>query len=207
MAENEVVEEVAVSDGDHPAMLMVNGVIYKYSYVPYEGQIDEALVQKVSGYADSGMPQQDGEQNFDRSSITTYIIIDDSSIAVRMGLEEGWVIFNAISDDSGDADVPMDHLDPAYGVGDQDAPADENGYAEAREYAPELLDLQERISAAMGPRRELSFVTSSMILEDPDRLVVTVNTEDEDLIQLLESYNTENVRLEIEYSADYGSEE
>ena len=59
----------------------------------------------------------------------------------------------------------------------------------------------------MGPRRELSFVTSSMILEDPDRLVVTVNTEDEDLIQLLESYNTENVRLEIEYSADYGSEE
>ena len=54
---------------------------------------------------------------------------------------------------------------------------------------------------------ELSFVTSSMVLEDPDRIHVIVSTRDEEQIALLKSYNTEGVRMEIEYSAGDGTEE
>ncbi len=201
-------EAVAVSDGDYPAMLMVNGILYKVTYVPYEEEIDEAEVLKVTGYAEDGVPVQEGEQNFDRTSVSSYIIIDDDNIAVRMGLEEGWIIFRAETE--GEGDVPADFLDPGYGADgpgaeDQDAAAD--GYAEARIYAPELLDLQNRISADMGPDHRLSFVTASMILEDPDRLHVIVNTQDDELIKLLESYNSGNVLLEIEYSSQSGIEE
>ena len=46
---------------------------------------------------------------------------------------------------------------------------------------------------------ELSFVTSSAILENPDRIHVTVNTQDDELINQLKSYNTSGVGLEIEY--------
>ena len=201
-------EAVAVSDGDYPAMLMVNGVIYKDIYVMYEEEIDEAKLQKVTGYAEDGVPAQDGEQNFDRTSVSSYVIIDNENIAVQMGLEGSWIIFRAETE--GEGDVPADFLDPGYGADgpgadDQDAAAD--GYAEARVYAPELLDLQERISADMGPDHKLSFVTASMILEDPDRLHVIVNTQDDELIKLLQSYNSENVLLEIEYSPQSGIEE
>lgn len=89
----------------------------------------------------------------------------------------------------------------------QDMPVDESNYSEAREYSAELLDLQNRISAAMGPEKELSFVTSSMILENPDRLHVVLNTEDENAISLLKSFNTKGVNLEIEYSTSAGVEE
>lgn len=207
-------EEDAVSDGDYPAMLMVNGILYQDSYEPYMETVDETQVQKASGYAESGIPARDGEQNFDRTSDTSYYVIDDDRIAVKMGLEESWVIFRVKTNGR---DVSEEYLDPMYGVPDvavdtqntpaevQDAPAD--GYDEARIYAPELLDLQERISAAMGPGNELFFVTASMILESPDRLHVFVNTEDEKLIRLLESYNTEDVLMEIEYSGQSGMEE
>ena len=89
----------------------------------------------------------------------------------------------------------------------KDAPVDETTYSEAKEYSTDILDLQNRISAAMGPGNELSFVTTSMILENPDRLHVVVNTSDTAAIELLKSYNTSGVNLEIEYSTDVAVEE
>lgn len=88
-----------------------------------------------------------------------------------------------------------------------DAPVDENTYSEARDYSEEILDLQNRISAAMGPGHELYFVTVAEILENPDRLHVIVNTTDEELINTLKSYNTDGVNMEIEYSAGTAIEE
>ena len=202
-------EEAAVSSGDYPAMLMVSGIVYQDTYISYEGEITESQIQKVNGYTESGVPEQDGEQNFDRISAATYIIIDDERIAVNMGPEEGWVIFKAEPEIK---EVPEEYLDPAFGANMQDGTADyqdapADGYSEARIYAPELQDLQRRISAAMGPDNELAFVTASMILDAPDRLHVIVNTEDEESIRLLESYNTGDVLLEIEYSEQSGMEE
>ncbi len=92
-------------------------------------------------------------------------------------------------------------------IGGTDVPVDETTYSDARIYSDDILDLQNRISAAMGPGNELSFVTVSAVLENPDRIHVFVNTTDEDKINLLKSYNTEGVILEIEYSGGFGVEE
>ena len=81
----------------------------------------------------------------------------------------------------------------------QDVPVDEETYQEAREYSAELTDLQNRISQAMM-NKELPFVTSSAIYENPDRIHVTVNTTDEDLIAKLQAFDTTGKLLEIEYS-------
>ena len=88
----------------------------------------------------------------------------------------------------------------------EDAAVDENSYSEARVYAKEIQDLQDRITAAMS-NHELPFVTSSMILENPDRIHVYVKTTDEELLGQLKAYNTEEVILEIEYSTGENSEE
>lgn len=81
----------------------------------------------------------------------------------------------------------------------QDVPVDEETYQEARDYSAELTDLQNRISEAMM-NKELPFVTSSAIYENPDRLHVTVNTKDEDLIAKLQAFDITGELLEIEYS-------
>lgn len=81
----------------------------------------------------------------------------------------------------------------------QDVPVDEETYREARDYSAELTDLQNRISEAMM-NKELPFVTVSAIYENPDRLHVTVNTKDEDLIAKLQAFDTTGELLEIEYS-------
>lgn len=81
----------------------------------------------------------------------------------------------------------------------QDVPIDEETYQEAREYSAELTDLQNRISEAMM-NKELPFVTSSGIYENPDRVHVRVNTTDEDLIAKLRAFDTTGKLLEIEYS-------
>ena len=81
----------------------------------------------------------------------------------------------------------------------QDIPVDEETYQEAREYSAELTDLQNRISQAMM-NKELPFVTSSAIYENPDRIHVRVNTTDKDLIAKLQAFDTTGKLLEIEYS-------
>jgi hypothetical protein len=79
-----------------------------------------------------------------------------------------------------------------------DIPVDESTYNEARKYSDELMDLQNRISTAMG-NGELPFVVVSAIYENPDRLHVEVTTDDEDLINKLKAYDTTGELLEIEY--------
>ena len=82
----------------------------------------------------------------------------------------------------------------------QDAPADESTYQEARDYSAELTDLQNRITQAMI-NKELPFVTSCGIYENPDRVKTVVNTEDEDLLAKLRAFDTTGELLEIVYSS------
>ena len=82
----------------------------------------------------------------------------------------------------------------------QDAPADESTYQEARDYSAELTDLQNRITQAMI-NKELLFVTSCGIYENPDRVTAVVNTEDEDLLAKLRAFDTTGELLEIVYSS------
>jgi hypothetical protein len=88
--------------------------------------------------------------------------------------------------------------DYAGNTGGADIPVDESAYKGEKEYSDELIDLQNRISTAMG-NGELPFVVSSAIYENPDRLHVEVTTDDEDLINKLKAYDTTGELLEIEY--------
>ena len=87
-----------------------------------------------------------------------------------------------------------------------DAPVEESMYQEQRDYRDEVLELQERISELMVSR-ELSYVTESMILENPERVHVFVNTTDKEKIAYLKSLDKTGELLEIEYSTDRGVEE
>ena len=80
-----------------------------------------------------------------------------------------------------------------------DAPVDEATYSDAREYADELTDLLDRISKAMQGK-ELPFVTSAGIYENPDRVKVVVNTQDETAISKLKEFDKTGKLLEIKYS-------
>ena len=93
----------------------------------------------------------------------------------------------------------LENDEPAASSTTQDVPVDEETYQETREYSAELTDLQNRISQAMM-NKELPFVTSSAIYENPDRIHVEVNTTDEDLIAKLRAFDTTGKLLEIEYS-------
>ena len=55
--------------------------------------------------------------------------------------------------------------------------------------------------------KELPFVTSSAIRENPDRLHVTVTTKDEDLIAKLKAFDTTGGLLEVEYSENVAVQE
>lgn len=203
-------EEVSISEGigDYPPMIMVDGVVYTDAYEEYKGKTEGRQIGKAGAYAETGIPSKDGEQNFDRTSGVEYFRVDQDTLAVCV--DGTWRAFRASKDSTSEIpkeQIPKEHLDPAYGAETQDAPVDESTYSEAKTYSKEILDLQNRISSAMGPENELSFVTSSMVLEDPDRIRVIVNTKDEEQIALLKSYNTEGVRMEIEYSAGTGTEE
>ncbi|MBP3205120.1 MAG: hypothetical protein J6M66_06835 [Lachnospiraceae bacterium] len=86
----------------------------------------------------------------------------------------------------------------------EDGPVDESTYHEARTYSEEIMDLQERISRAMVDR-ELPFVISSAIRENPDRIVVTVTTQDESLLAELRAYDATGKLMEIQFAGEKGA--
>lgn len=124
----------------------------------------------------------------ERRDGTIYLSMDDVYIGVSDDADLSW----------NDLMMVVHSLQPV-GVGDHsaDAPVDENTDSEARTYSTELLDLQSRISEAMV-NHELPFVTTAAILENPDRLHVTITTTDENAISLLKSYDATGKMLEIE---------
>ena len=85
-----------------------------------------------------------------------------------------------------------------------DAPVDETTYTDAREYANELTDLLDRISKAMQ-NKELPFVTQAGIYENPDRVKVVVNTQDEASLTKLKEFDKTGKLLEITYSGTTAS--
>ena len=80
-----------------------------------------------------------------------------------------------------------------------DAQVDEATYSDAREYTNELTELLDRISKAMQ-NKELPFVTQAGIYENPDRVKVVVNTQDEEAISKLKEFDKTGKLMEITYS-------
>ena len=88
-------EIVEISDsgmgGDYNAAIMIDGVIYWDTYKTMPVEPDETAVQYAGSYAESGMPEKDGETNFAREPGTRYAVLDDGTVVVEIDGE--WTIF------------------------------------------------------------------------------------------------------------------
>lgn len=80
----------------------------------------------------------------------------------------------------------------------EDVPVNENTYQEAHGYSEDIERIQAAISQAMVDK-ELPFVISSSIYENPVRIVVTVNTTDEASINKVKAFDTVGGVIEIIY--------
>lgn len=81
-------EEVSAA-GDYPAMLMVDGVLYKTTGEPVPVELDESVTETVSSYTDTE-PTEDGQQNFDRSCTVIYGMTSDGLMVMT---DHEWVRF------------------------------------------------------------------------------------------------------------------
>ena len=71
------------STEDYPAMIMVNGTLYRQSDESFTGDFSKYTAKKVTSFVESGTPQKDGETNFDRDCSAEYIELDDGTIALK----------------------------------------------------------------------------------------------------------------------------
>ena len=91
----EEIEEVSDSGsgGDYNAAIMINGVIYWDTYETIPVEIDESVIKYAVSYAESGMPENDGETNFAREPGTKYAVLGDGTVVVEIDGE--WTVFRA----------------------------------------------------------------------------------------------------------------
>ena len=77
--------------GDYPATIMVNGINYYSTDNAVPAEVEESAIQYPTSYAESGIPQKDGETNFDRECKTPYAVLEDGMIVVLIDNE--WIEF------------------------------------------------------------------------------------------------------------------
>ncbi len=88
--------------GDYNAAIMIGGVVYWDTYKTMPVEPDETAVQYAGSYAESGMPEKDGETNFAREPGTRYAVLDDGTVVVEIDGE--WTIFAAKESSGGSID-------------------------------------------------------------------------------------------------------
>lgn len=79
--------------GDYPATIMVNGVNYYCTYNAVTAEIDESVIRHTTSYAENGVPEKDGEDNFNRETGTPYAVLEDGTVVVLLNNE--WIEFKA----------------------------------------------------------------------------------------------------------------
>ena len=81
------------NNGAYPATIMVNGLNYYSTNRAVPVEVDESVIQYTTSYAENGIPQKDGEANFNRDLGTPYAVIEDNLVVVLMDNE--WIEFKA----------------------------------------------------------------------------------------------------------------
>ena len=81
------------NSGDYPATIMVNGINYYSTDNAVPVEVDESAIQYTTSYAENGIPQKDGEANFDRDLGTPYAVIEDDRVVVL--IDDEWIEFKA----------------------------------------------------------------------------------------------------------------
>lgn len=77
--------------GDYPATIMVNGTNYYSTGNTTSVKVDKEIIQYTTSYADDGIPQKDGEENFNRDAGTPYAVLSDGMVVVLIDNE--WIEF------------------------------------------------------------------------------------------------------------------
>jgi len=92
--------------------------------------------------------------------------------------------------------------DKSFALPTQDvaADADDFEYSIKRTYSKEILALYESISRAMQ-NKELPFVLTCGIYENPIRVTVEVNTKDAELINKVKAFDASGTLLEIKHAS------
>lgn len=76
---------------DLQAAIRVNGTIYYSTNNAISVEVDESAIQYTTSYAKNGVPNKDGEANFNRELGTPYTILDDAMVVVL--IEDEWIEF------------------------------------------------------------------------------------------------------------------
>ncbi len=79
--------------GDYPATIMVNGTNYYSTDNAVSVEVDESVIQYTTSYAENGVPEKDDEANFNRSSGSSYAVLEDGRVVVFIDNE--WIEFKA----------------------------------------------------------------------------------------------------------------
>ena len=81
------------NSGDYPATIMVNGTNYYSTDNAVPVEVDESVIQYTTSYAENGIPQKDGEANFNKDLGTPYAVIEGDRVVVLIDTE--WIEFKA----------------------------------------------------------------------------------------------------------------
>ena len=79
--------------GDYPATIMVNGINYYSTDNAVPVEVDESVILYTTSYAENGIPQKDGEANFNKDLGTPYAVIEGDRVVVLIDNE--WLEFKA----------------------------------------------------------------------------------------------------------------
>lgn len=79
--------------GDYPAAIRVNGINYYSTNTAVSIEVDDSVIQYTTSYAENGVPEKDGEANFNRNLRSPYALIENSYVVVLIDHE--WIKFEA----------------------------------------------------------------------------------------------------------------
>lgn len=79
--------------GDYPATIMVGSTNYYSTDQAVPVEVDESMIRYTTSYAKNGVPQKDGESNFNRDLNCAYAVLEDGMVVVFIGNQ--WIEFKA----------------------------------------------------------------------------------------------------------------
>lgn len=85
-------QEPGAVGGDYCAAIMVDGVVYWSTDTPVPGEVDESAIRTVTSYTD-GVPEEDGQTNFDRGLTTQYAMTDMGLVVL---IDREWILFDPV---------------------------------------------------------------------------------------------------------------
>lgn len=85
-------QEPGMAVEDYCPAIMVDGVVYWSTDTPVPGEVEESAIRTVASYTD-GVPEEDGQTNFDRG-LTTQYAMTDMGLVVLMDRE--WILFDPV---------------------------------------------------------------------------------------------------------------